>query len=96
MFSFAHDSVTAYNSIFDRCVPSEFHELILLQDTDNNERVAKEFRFSELPEYIGVAAKENHTAVEKWPYRLKLEPEHGGAKKESDMMMRRGPGKKGR
>ncbi|RBR26226.1 uncharacterized protein FIESC28_01009 [Fusarium coffeatum] len=76
MFSFARDSVTAYDSIF--------------------ERVAEEYRFSDFPEYVGVQVKEKHTVVEKWPYRLKLEPKQKGAKEEFDMMMRGGPSGKER
>ncbi|KAH7182258.1 uncharacterized protein B0J16DRAFT_356302 [Fusarium flagelliforme] len=71
MFSFARDSVTAYDSIFDR--------------------VAKQFRFSDFSEYLGAVAKEKHTVVEKWPFRLRLGPEQKGAKEEFDMMMRGGP-----
>jgi len=41
-------------------------ELFGLKDTDNDKRVAKEFGFSDFPEYMGVVAKERHTVVEKW------------------------------
>jgi hypothetical protein len=53
-------------------------------------RVANVFSFSEFPRYIGVAMKEKNTIVERWPFRLKLNPEQKGAKEEFDLMMRGG------
>jgi hypothetical protein len=54
------------------------------------DRVANMFSFSEFPRYIGVAMKEKNTIVERWPFRLKLNPEQKGAKEEFDLMMRGG------
>jgi hypothetical protein len=45
---------------------------------------------------MGVVAKEKHTVVEKWPFRLRLGPKQKGAKEEFDMMMRGGPSGKER
>ncbi|KAF5664362.1 hypothetical protein FHETE_7119 [Fusarium heterosporum] len=54
------------------------------------DRVAKLFRFSEFPQYIGATMKPKHTIVEEWPYRLKLDAKQNGAKEEFDLMMRGG------
>jgi hypothetical protein len=36
---------------------------------------------------LGVEIKEQHTIVEKWPFKLELEPEQKGTKEEFDFMM---------
>ncbi|CEI66053.1 hypothetical protein FVEN_g4536 [Fusarium venenatum] len=54
------------------------------------DRISYTFMFSEFPRYIGVAMKEKQTIVEKWPYRLKLEPEQKGSKEAFDLLMRGG------
>ncbi|KAF4990604.1 hypothetical protein FGRMN_8363 [Fusarium graminum] len=54
------------------------------------DRVAKLFRFSDFPDYMGAAMKEKHTIVEEWPYRLKLDVKQNGAKEEFELMMRGG------
>ncbi|KAJ4110313.1 hypothetical protein NW768_012073 [Fusarium equiseti] len=59
-------------------------------------RVAKQFRFDEFPQYMGVTAKEQYTIIEGWPYRLRLEPKELGAKEEFDILMRGGPSGKER
>lgn len=45
------------------------------------------FEFSRFPQFLGMTMKETHTIVEKWPFRLKLEPGQKGAKEEFDFMM---------
>ncbi|EXK76747.1 hypothetical protein FOQG_18522 [Fusarium oxysporum f. sp. raphani 54005] len=54
------------------------------------DRVANMFEFSRFPQFMGAAMKEKHTIVEKWPFRLKLEPGQKEAKEEFDLMMRGG------
>ncbi|CZS75064.1 unnamed protein product [Fusarium graminearum] len=60
------------------------------------DRVAEMFQFSRFPQYMGAAMKEKHTIVEKWPFRLKLDPGKKEAKEEFDLMMRGGPSGKER
>lgn len=36
---------------------------------------------------LGVAIKEKHTIIEKWPYRLKLRPGQPGAQEEFDRLI---------
>ncbi|OBS28259.1 hypothetical protein FPOA_02200 [Fusarium poae] len=52
------------------------------------ERISQMLQLSEYPRYMGVAIKEKHTIVEKWPFRLKLKPEQKGSKEEFDLLMR--------
>ncbi|KAF5026431.1 hypothetical protein F66182_1496 [Fusarium sp. NRRL 66182] len=54
------------------------------------DRVANMFQLSRFPQFMGVAMKEKHTIVEKWPFRLTLEPGQKEAKEEFDLMMRGG------
>lgn len=47
----------------------------------------KEFEFSKAAQLLGAAMKDNHTVVEKWPFRLKLEPGQPGAQEEFDQLL---------
>ncbi|KAH7204657.1 hypothetical protein DER44DRAFT_666985 [Fusarium oxysporum] len=55
------------------------------------ERFAKEAHLARMPLATKGAMKEEHTIVEKWPHRLKLDPDEEGAKEEFDMHMSGGP-----
>ncbi|KAF5565162.1 SET MYND domain-containing protein, partial [Fusarium pseudoanthophilum] len=52
---------------------------------------ADKAQLSLLPSLLEATMKEKPTIIEKWPYRLKLEPEQKGGKEEFDQLMRGGP-----
>ncbi|KAI9679628.1 MAG: hypothetical protein M1829_001590 [Trizodia sp. TS-e1964] len=54
------------------------------------DRVVKEMNFDEAAQCLGAAAKEKHTVIEKWPFRLKLRPGQPGAQEEFDRNLRGG------
>lgn len=56
----------------------------------------QEFRFDELAAIAGVAMKDRHTVIEKWPYRPKLRPGQPGAQEEFDRALGAGPSSKER
>lgn len=41
-------------------------------------------------DFVGAAMKEEHSIIEKWPYRLKLRPGLRGAQEEFDRRLRDG------
>lgn len=43
------------------------------------------FEFFKAAELSGAAMKNEHTVIEKWPFRLKLRPGQPGAKDEFDL-----------
>ncbi|KAI6779001.1 uncharacterized protein J7T54_004495 [Emericellopsis cladophorae] len=43
------------------------------------DRVLKELEFAKLETLVGATVKDRHTVIEKWPYRLKLNPGQPGA-----------------
>jgi hypothetical protein len=45
------------------------------------------FDFQQVPKKVGAIMKEEHTIVEKWPFRLKLQPGQPGAQEEFDRLM---------
>ena len=47
----------------------------------------KDFKISEAAQFIGAAMKESHTVVEKWPFRLKLQPGQPGAQEEFNRLL---------
>lgn len=47
----------------------------------------EDLKFSEMGQVIGAAMKDNHTIVEKWPFRLKLRPGQPGAQEEFDRLL---------
>jgi hypothetical protein len=47
----------------------------------------KDFEFSEAAQFIGAAIKEKHTVIEKWPFKLKLQPGQPGAQEEFDRLL---------
>ncbi|KAH6605282.1 hypothetical protein Trco_006989, partial [Trichoderma cornu-damae] len=51
------------------------------------DRYLNGLRFRECGDLVGAAMKEEHTIVEKWPYRLKLRPGQPGAQEEFDRLM---------
>ncbi|KFY06659.1 hypothetical protein V492_07863 [Pseudogymnoascus sp. VKM F-4246] len=50
-------------------------------------RYENDLKFSEMAQYLGGAVKENHTIIEKWPFRLKLQPGELGAQEEFDRLL---------
>ncbi|KAF0638218.1 hypothetical protein FPSE5266_00605 [Fusarium pseudograminearum] len=73
----------------------EFVKIMYSRDRVQNydhilDKIAKTFNFSDFPQYMGVAIKEKHTIVEKWPHRLKRKPHQRGAKEDFDLSMRGG------
>ncbi|KAF5653986.1 SET and MYND domain protein [Fusarium sp. NRRL 25303] len=58
------------------------------------DKIAHKLEFDEFPEYMKVGIKDEHTIIEKWPFRLKLKPGQAGAQEEFDRMM--GPGVTGK
>ncbi|QPC76664.1 hypothetical protein HYE68_007416 [Fusarium pseudograminearum] len=73
----------------------EFVKIMYSRDRVQNydhilHKIAKTFNFSAFPQYMGVAIKEKHTIVEKWPHRLKRKPHQRGAKEDFDLSMRGG------
>ncbi|KAL2833788.1 hypothetical protein BDW59DRAFT_156589 [Aspergillus cavernicola] len=48
------------------------------------DRYTKEFKFHEVAEFLQVEMKDKHTIIEKWPYRLKLQPGQPKAQEEFD------------
>ncbi|KFY35595.1 hypothetical protein V494_05774 [Pseudogymnoascus sp. VKM F-4513 (FW-928)] len=50
-------------------------------------RYENDLKFSEMAQYLGGAVKENHTIIEKWPFRLKLQPGQPGAQEEFDRLL---------
>ncbi len=50
----------------------------------------KDFPLSEAAQLIGAVMKEKHTVIEKWPFRLKLQPGQSGAQEEFDRLLRGG------
>nr|RBQ98979.1 hypothetical protein FVER53263_03286 [Fusarium verticillioides] len=54
------------------------------------DKIARKLEFNKFPEFMKVGIKDQHTIIDKWPFRLKLKPGHQGAQKEFDRMM--GPG----
>ncbi|PYH34770.1 DUF4470 domain-containing protein [Aspergillus neoniger CBS 115656] len=61
---------------------------------ENHEHVFQRFlanhKLHDVPKLIGMAMKESHTIVEKWPFRLKLRPDQAGAQAEFDRCITRG------
>ena len=47
----------------------------------------KRMAFSEMEEALGVAMKDKHTVIEKWPYQLKLRPGQPGAQEEFNRLV---------
>lgn len=47
----------------------------------------RDFGFAEAAQFLGAAIKDNHTVVEKWPFRLKLRPGQPGAQEEFDRVL---------
>lgn len=50
-------------------------------------RFMKEYKFSDLARLCKVATKEEHTVIEKWPFRMKLHWDHPGAMEEFDRLV---------
>lgn len=50
----------------------------------HGQRFLKQSMLFEEARHIGALAKDNHTIVEKWPFRLKLRPGQPGAQEEFD------------
>ncbi|EFQ96687.1 hypothetical protein MGYG_08610 [Nannizzia gypsea CBS 118893] len=48
------------------------------------DRYSKELGFCEVADLLGAAMKDNHSIIEKWPFRLKLRPGQPGAQEEFD------------
>lgn len=46
-----------------------------------------DFKLSDIAQFIGVAMKEKHNIIEKWPFRLKLRPGQPGAQEEFDRIL---------
>ncbi|KPM34923.1 hypothetical protein AK830_g11652 [Neonectria ditissima] len=53
-------------------------------------RYRDKLKFHEVAEYLGAAMKEEHTIIEKWPYRMKLRPGQPGAQEEFDRILSEG------
>ncbi|KAF9877002.1 hypothetical protein CkaCkLH20_05268 [Colletotrichum karsti] len=51
------------------------------------DRHARKFMFSEAGQAVGAVMKKGHTVIEKWPFRLKLQPGQPGAQKEFDQLL---------
>ncbi|KAL6863995.1 hypothetical protein J3F83DRAFT_182202 [Trichoderma novae-zelandiae] len=51
------------------------------------DRYMKRLVFSEMEAALGVAMKDKHTVIEKWPYQLKLRPGQPGAQEEFDRLV---------
>ncbi|WQF89858.1 hypothetical protein CDEST_14872 [Colletotrichum destructivum] len=45
------------------------------------------FKLSEAPRIVGAAMKDEHTVIEKWPFRLKLQPGQPGAQAEFNRLV---------
>ncbi|KAK2757688.1 hypothetical protein FQN54_004657 [Arachnomyces sp. PD_36] len=54
------------------------------------DRYLEGLQVSEIAGFLGTKAKEKHTIIEKWPYRLKLQPGQPGAQDEFDRLLRSG------
>ncbi|KAI0410710.1 hypothetical protein F5X98DRAFT_368641 [Xylaria grammica] len=54
------------------------------------DRHLKELRLKEWADLLGMAIKDDHTIIEKWPYRLKLRPGQPGAQAEFDRLLASG------
>lgn len=50
-------------------------------------RYMKELKFLQAGNMLGATMKENHTIIDKWPYRLKLQLGQPGAQDEFDRCM---------
>lgn len=50
----------------------------------------KKYMFAEAAELVGAVMKEKHTIIDKWPFRLKLQPGQAGAQEEFDRLLRGG------
>ena len=46
----------------------------------------KKNKFSEAARALGAEMKETHSVIEKWPFRLKLQPGQPGAQEEFDRL----------
>ncbi|RBA21223.1 hypothetical protein FPRO05_07537 [Fusarium proliferatum] len=51
------------------------------------DKIAHKLEFDEFPEYMKLGIKDEHTIIEKWPFRLKLKQGQAGAQEEFDRMM---------
>lgn len=60
------------------------------QETNIDFRYMKTMVFSEMEEALGVAMKDKHTIIDKWPYQLKLRPGQPGAQEEFNRLLRGG------
>jgi len=50
----------------------------------------RDMKFSEMPQHIGLMAKDVHTIIEKWPLRRKLSLPQKGAQEEFDILQASG------
>ena len=62
----------------------------------SSSRFANKFKLAELARVCGLAIKDKHTIIEKWPYNLKLRPGQAGAQEEFDRALRGSPSSKER
>ncbi|KAK1622699.1 hypothetical protein BDP81DRAFT_411093 [Colletotrichum phormii] len=51
------------------------------------DRYAAKLMFSQSAQLVRAMIKENHTVIEKWPFRLKLRPRQTGAQEEFDRLL---------
>lgn len=56
-------------------------------DADCPPRYAAKYGFSETGRLVGATMKHEHTVIDKWPFRLKLQPGQPGAQEEFDRLM---------
>lgn len=62
----------------------------LSPETDDCASYMVKFEFSKAAELAGAAMKDEHTVIEKWPFRLKLQHGQPGAQDEFDRLIARG------
>ncbi|SPJ78857.1 uncharacterized protein FTOL_07248 [Fusarium torulosum] len=67
---------------------SSFHRLVIPCDTLMI--TSTSFKFHQVAKNVGAIIKEEYTIVEKWPFRLKLQPGQPGAQEEFDHLMSAG------
>lgn len=53
---------------------------------DRIKRYTTKCRFGEVAHFLDASQKVNHTIIEQWPYRLKLQPGDPGAQEEFDRL----------
>ncbi|KAF5534428.1 hypothetical protein FPHYL_13431 [Fusarium phyllophilum] len=83
------------NTTWDAIIVKYVYATDLVRTYDHIfDKIARKLEFDKFPEFMKVGIKDQHTIIEKWPFRLKLKPGQEGAQEEFDRMM--GPGVTGK